>query len=615
MKQSSTRFLILFLCAFLLLLGVYAINYIGYLITAICTICLLSIVVLVILEIKGIKKLVAKSVNRYSVAALVCIVALFLVFSIFYMKKTELIFFDEQIYQSIALNIVKHGNAELCLYGTAGLKNCYSNGLGYDPVGYPFIIALAFRFFGAGISTAYNLEILFGAFAIILVFLLASVLSGRKDIGVLSAVIFTLIPEFFIWAKTPANPNLPFTVFLLLTTFFFFLFMKIMDKKSLALFFSSLALTAYIRVEALLLIPLFLFVFLFFGSKEIKKTFRLRIGLLGRINSDTMLQVLLALFILAIIPEIYVIIITKPLLSANAGPFLSTNASLFSLQYLQNNILTNGSFLLGFVKIYPIIFLPAVTVFAIIGVLCLLVDKRKTKGLTALVFSLLLFIVYFIFYGLYFSGSVLLGGSVRFLLVIYPPLAIMAAFGISGSARYIYLIAKRISGDKINKNAVVALACTGIVAVFFVLPFLYAVPFLRNPNYNYTDFPLKLNGTTENSIYTMNYANRSLAFIDNNYDLVPNNCLVLSEAPYLWYTLNRSSVSLDLLNSSENIGIGNYSCYVLDYDYWCSYPIGAAECNSSLGKYDLRVLANENNGNLPNFTLYQIMNLTNSTKR
>lgn len=607
------RILMLLAFGFGLLLILYSLLYAGYLITAICAIALCAIIALALVQAREVKSLIFRNLDKYTIIALALIVLFFVIFSTSFLRNTELIFFDEQIYQGMALNILAHGNAALCLYGTANLRNCYLSGLGFDPAGYPFILAVAFKIFGFGASTAYGIEILFGALSIIFVFLLASGLTERKDIGILSAVIFALIPEVFIWSKTPANPNMPFMLFTLMTAFFFVLFLKNTNKKTLALLLTSLVLTVYIRVEALLLIPVLLSAFFILGEDGIKKTFTRRLKLLKRAAPDRLLAILLLAFLLLIIPELYLIIATKPILSANATPFLASSSKLFALQYLINNIRINTLFLFGFDTVYPIIFLSNVTIFAIIGIAYLWTDKTARNGRAVLLFLMLFFLTYFIFYGLYFSGSVLLGGSVRFLLVTYPPLSILAAFGVLAMANYISSAFKKSKTPNKNGAATVHFVCALLIAVIFIVPFLYAMPFLRNPNYNYTDFPLQLNSTTENSIYTMSYTNRSLEFIYNNYKSVPNDCLVFSEAPYLWYTLNRSSAVLDLSNSSDSVNIKDYSCYVFDYGFWCSYPIGSTSCNSFLGKYKLKVLANEQNGNLPNFTLYQILNFTNST--
>ena len=106
----------------------------------------------------------------------------------------------------------------------------------------------------------------------------------------------------------------------------------------------------------------------------------------------------------------------------------------------------------------------------------------------------------------------------------------------------------------------------------------------------------------------MAYLNRSISFINDNYLTVPNNCLVFSETPYLWYNLNRSSAipGITLLNTN----IKNYNCYIFDYSSFCSYPNISTECNKFLSQYKTKIIVSENNGNLPRFALYQVLNFS-----
>lgn len=598
---------------YFMLLAIFGISLIGYVITAVCIIASIGIVVSIIFGIGEIRRALSDNVDRYSLIVLTIVVLFFLIFSIFFMQRLELVFFDENIYQSIALNIVNHGNALTCVYGSAQLKSCFANYLGFDPNGWPFIIAGAFKFFGANISTAYDLELLIGAMSIVSVFLLASSLTQRKRLNLVAIFIFSMIPELFIWSSTPANPDLPFMMFATLTTFFFLVFIKRRTNATLALAMFSLVLTIYVKVEALLLIPIFIIAFFVMDGEQVNTTFKKKLKALanGAAIDKTALY-LLVIFLFLLIPEIYAMLATAQERMLAAAPFILANAHIFSPGYLIKNLPINTSFFFGLVSKYPIIFIANVTIFAIIGTLCLALQKRYRKNFSSLILLLCLFLGFFLFYAFYFTGSVLSGGSVRFMLVTYPAISILAAFGVFGLWDIIKAHAGKNRKRDIAKNKkldVMQFGYFALVFVFFVLPFLYAIPFLRHPNYNFEDFPVIFNGTKNQ--YLASIANSSLGFIDKNYGLVPNNCLVFSEAPYLWYGLNKSSAVLDIgnsLNSSHN----NYSCYVLDYDYWCTINEfnTSALCKTYTSKYKLKVLATQSSGLQSNFTLYQILNYT-----
>ena len=77
-----------------------------------------------------------------------------------------------------------------------------------------------------------------------------------------------------------------------------------------------------------------------------------------------------------------------------------------------------------------------------------------------------------------------------------------------------------------------------IIQIAFLTDFncLLLLCLLRKSEAGISDNP---NTTSQNDSYAMTYANKSLAFINSNYDLVPTTCLVFSPSPYIWYQLNR----------------------------------------------------------------------------
>ncbi len=592
---------------FFLFLGAFG-NLIGYMVTAVDAIALICLIAALLMAAGDIKRVFSGQLNRYAIILLCLIIVFFLVFSIFLLPKTELIFFDENIYQGVALNILHSGNALMCEYGTQYVQKCFVNQLGFDPGGWPFILAVAFKFFGIGNNTSYNLELLMGTLSIVSVFLISVILTNRKEIAIASALIFALIPELFIWSKTLANPDLPFLAFAALTVLFFLIFIKRSNKKTLFVVTSSLAFTVYLRVQALLLVPLFLVVFLTLGGHELRETFKSRIKLLfGKLFSDKRLLLILAVFLILIEPELYSMIASRQELQANAAFYLYPNTTIFSTSYISQNLSDNLSFLTGMLKDYPIIFLASITVFAAIGVIFLLLQKKYKNRFGILVLLLGLFLIYFIFFLFYFSGSVLVGVSVRYFLILYPALSILAAFGVFGLGDWLLGIMGK-NSTKIKYSIYAAL-----IFLFFVIPFTYSIPFLANPSFTYFGFPL--NNVTSKlpalNPYTNQYSKTSSDFINGNYKLVPSKCLVLSEVPSLWFMLNRSSSYLPETDIFTNSTFSGYGCYYLDYGFWCTVsPYNSTICNFYKTNYKLKLLATQNSGGSANFSLYQIINYT-----
>ena len=98
-------------------------------------------------------------INWATILIAAAVISLFVIFSLKFVSPAEQLYFDENIYQGIALNILNHGNALWCQYGSERLSACGTSLLYHDPVELSFYMALAFAAFGAGTGTAYGLEL------------------------------------------------------------------------------------------------------------------------------------------------------------------------------------------------------------------------------------------------------------------------------------------------------------------------------------------------------------------------------------------------------------------------------------------------------------------------
>lgn len=588
---------------------------IGQTVATVDTIALICLIVSVFFARKEIWAVISKQIGKNYIIILAALVLFFLIFSIFFLPKTELIFFDENIYQSIGLNILHSWDAQMCWYGTQFVHKCFYTELGFDPGGWPLMLAIAFGIFGPSNAVSYNLELLLGAASIILVFFVSAILTNRKEAGIISAAIFALIPELFIWSKTLANPDLSFMAFATLTTLFFLIFMKKKSKRTLLPVLFSMTFTTYLRVQALLLLPIFAVVFLTLGENGIKDTLKSRVKFVFAKLSDRDLLIMFIVFALLIAPELYVMIATTPELAANAVFYLYPNTKVFSASYILPGIVANVSFLAGLIRNYPLIFLPEIAVFAIIGAAALLLQKGSKNRFAILLMLLCMFFAYFVFFLFYFSGSVLVGVSVRYLLILYPSLSILGALGVLGLGDFIYGLIKprarkrSAQSDRAGKYMVYS----AIILLFFVVPFVFTIPLLRNPSFNYYGFPL--NNLTSKipalNPYTTQYAKNAYDFINDNYELVPTNCLVISETPSVWFMLNRSSGQYAQTDVFTNSSYSNYSCYYLDYGFWCAVsPYNSTVCSFFKSNYKLKLLATHSSGGANNFSLYKILNYT-----
>jgi len=582
----------------------------GYIITASI---LISLILLIASIIKGRKYITneLKGIGKHSILLLILLLLFFLSFSIIFVHPVEQLYFDENIYQGIAINILHHGNAFWCQYGTGYLTNCYASVLYHDPVEWSFFIAIAFGLFGIGTATTYNTELAIGAFSIILFFIFAYIATKRRSIAVISTLIFSLMPELYIWSRTQGVPDLPFMAFSTLSFFLFVLFMRNRNNTTFAMFASSLLLSVYMRTEGILLIGIFIILFLVsnFGIKKESIKAKLRV-IKNAINTNTNLLIILLVFMLLLLPQIYFIAVES--INPQYGQPQGGISSVFSISNFENNFPQNVNFLSGEyndASFYPTMFPSFITALAILGIVALLFARKYKYRVSILALTALWFLTYFLFYSFFYAGSALFGVDVRFMLQVVPSISLLAGMGIVFASEFlgflgISIIKKFKKQDEIKQKNVkgkIVLASAVIIVIVLVLyPFLGFIPLITiSPN----------NMVQQAVIYP------AMSFFYNNYNKVPSNCLVFSFTPDIWYEVGRASAQIGYLGSTNPSFINfekQYSCYVLDFGYWCLVPpYNSTTCIYDMSQYKTKPLAT---GTIPNTSkvtgYYLILNYT-----
>lgn len=562
--------------------------FIGFIFTFAIAAALISLISSTILFRKELQSILSKSVNKQTLFCLVIISAFFLIFSLLYVHPVEQLYFDENIYQGIAMNILAHGNALWCQYGTGFVNTCFNNAIYHDLIGYPFLLAISFAIFGIGVQTAFATQLFVGLLSIIFFFLLSSVLFEKKSAVIASTIAFALIPQIFIWSRTQAIPDLALMAFATLTFFFFILFSRRQSIYSFAAFASSLCLTAYMRIEGILLVPIFFVLLFTYGEEGIVGTLKSRISLaVDQINNNTKLLVLGLIFLLLLLPDFYYIAlqISNPSYGQDY-----TNQQVFSFSNFMNNINPNIGFFLGtYNQIYqfPLVFPWETTALAVAGMLLIGISKMKNKW-GMLLLLLIWAVAYHLFYDFFYAGAATFGVDDRFMLQLVPPLSLLAGVAIS----QVYEFA-----DKKSKVKVLGVAMYAVLIIAgLIVPFIMLIP-------NITLLPQNMPQQTV--IYD------ALSFFYSNYNSVPSNCLVFTFTPDLWYEVGRSAAQIDYINSNNAQFLNdtkNYTCRVIDYGYWCSVPpYKGTTCNTLTQNYNLIPLATHNNtARNENFAFYQI---------
>lgn len=587
---------------------------IGYALATVFAAALVGLLISVWFARKDIKAVLAPSFNIYSLIAIVAIIAFFVAFELMFVSPTSQLYFDENIYQGIALNILNHFNAVWCQYGTGYVKQCFINQVYHDPVEGSFYIAMAFAVFGIKLSTAYGLELFEGALFILGVFLASSVLLQRKDFAVLATAVFALMPELFIWARTQADFDLTFGMLAAFAVFFFLVFQRRSNLRTLAAFSFALLMAVFARNEGIMLIPLFAIAALTFGDAGIRKTFGKRLkAAVSAIDSNTGALLLLLVFVVLLIPQIYYLSLQffSPSYGQPAGQ------GILSIANFKSNLTPNVRYFLGgfnTIGFFPAVFPEVTTILAIVGVLLFAFDERHKGRFGILLLAGLWFLAYWLFYTFFYAGSATYGVDVRFMLQTMPAISIFAGLGImeiafllsdpKRSPKALFLGAQPHS---VPANYEAKIRKRSYILAIVIFAALIAYPFTMLIH-EITLTPQEM--PQQSVIHT------AVDFIYNNYQVIPSQCVVFTFTPDMFEEFNRSAAEIGYLNGNSSVmNITKlFPCEIFDYGYWCVVPPNYnTTCANILGEYNLKPLATQNSGSgysPSNVTLYQIENYT-----
>ncbi len=564
----------------------------GYMLTLVYILMLAGFILSLFLFRKDIRKAIGKKITKNSLIALFFILLFFVIFLAMFVHPLEQLYFDENIYQGIAMNILKNGNAFWCQYGSAYLNQCGASTVYHDPVEWSFYIALAFAVFGIGTSTAYGIQMAAGVLLIISVFLLASSMKGSRA-GTLAALAIAIMPEVLIWSRAQAVPDLAFAAFATLSFFFFTLFAENKRSSLLIPFLLSLGIAIYMRTEGFLLLPLFLVLFFIYGKGPVRQNFAEAVKWLSAlVNADERSMFSLVMFLLLLIPQAYYI--SGQLASPQFG---QGSTGLFSIANFKNNAPTNIDYLLGNfnnTSFYPAAFPAEATILAVIGIAVLIVAGVRRNNNFAIIGLLgLWFLAYFLFYAFFYAGGATYGVDSRMMLQTHPQIAIFSAIGIVEIAGFLGAVRKSkkekrsrkiASSRKIRK----ALMYVAYAAFITVMAYVFLI-FLPQTT--------MLPGNAPQQSVILPATN----FIESNYSVVPADCLVFSFTPDIWYEAGRPSAQIGYLSSTNQSFMSfekSYRCFVLDYGYWCLVPpFHSSTCATDSNRYNVSVLGTSSIGN------------------
>ncbi len=472
------------------------------------------LIIAFIFSFKHIKKIFSEIENKY-LFLLLFLSVLGVCATAFIAPRTHRIFYDEDIYNSIAQNIAHHKKAVMCNEGYYENNELRVIAEEYNkqPPGYPYLISVIFRTFGTNELFTFLLNnILFGLMVII-VFLISFLLFKDIFASFIACLSYILIPVNLQWFNTCAvEPSTAFfTGLAVLATLIY-----IRDKKTINLLFvvTSLAFSLNFRTESFLVVVLVGSIYLIKNPGIFKEKKFYTFG------------ILLLFLSTAIILHLYSV----------KGQSWGAEGAKVSLSYLPYNFATNLWFYFSN-KEFPIIF----SIFAVIGFS--FYNKGNTRDKILLLGWFLTFWGAFLFF---YAGSYRFsdGLSIRFSLLSYVPLAIFVGVGVSfiGAS-----LEKKIKPIRI------------ISILLIILSFTWFLPFIRS----------KTRGESElcriDRKYAMEFA-----------QLLPPNSIIYTHNPNMFLINKKSAIQTS--SETYNPGVVERHLYLfkggvyVHYNYWSDVP-------------------------------------------
>lgn len=461
-----------------------------------------------------------------AILGLVAVLAFGLVF--FVAPRTHRIYYDESIDLNIGQSIAYTGRAQMINFAEirSGELNVRQGEYNKQPNSYPFLLSLVYRLFGCSEGLSFLFNNLVFVLTALTIFGIAQTAFGDFKTGVYASLLWIVIPQNILWHNT-TSVEASNTLFLALA---FFLALRAARAGSLRLYYLAAVagcFAAQFRMESFLILPLLLIVAALgdrqaFGERKLYYAVPLVLALLG-----------------AHAIHLYCF-------SDHAWGAVATQKT-FSLSYIGHNLMTNGGFLLDG-KGFPVL----LTLFAVLG---LLAKRFVPERLMLLGWFALFWGIFLPFY----AGSYSYGADVRFSLMAFPPLAVLAARGLAvldeAAKRYLKVAAP-------------------LAASLIVVAFLAYAPKAR-------------------TVGQEAWAARADHFYAREMlKAVPDNGLIFTHNPSMFLFWGRSAAQASNLGAYDEIGLrglrDNFpGGLYFHFNFWCnvSDPLQRSFCQSILERF------------------------------
>jgi hypothetical protein len=312
--------------------------------------------------------------------------------------RTHRIYYDEDIYENVAQNILWTGRAQMCNDGTieADSFRCDAWEYNKEPNAFPFLLSLVFRFTGVSESAAHALNHVVFAVGAASLFWIASMLFGGILAGIGAALVYSLTPQNLLWGATvAAEPGS--AAFAAVAASAMVLFCRRPSWRTGLFAGSALAFASQFRPESGLILVVAAAIVLLLSPSLLRRR--------------TLWATALLTFTL-LVPQL------AHTWAVRDERWGATEGGKFSLEFAKTNLGPNVDYYTGGGD-FPRIF----TALALLG---LVRPGRRRESASVLLWFLLFFGIFVPFY----AGSYRYGADVRFSLMSATPLAVLAGAGL-----------------------------------------------------------------------------------------------------------------------------------------------------------------------------------------
>ncbi len=446
----------------------------------------------------------------------------------FVAPRTNRIYYDEQIYESIGQNLADLHLAQMCNDGNVeyGSLQCASGEYNKEPYGYSYLLSLAYRVFGVHEQSASVMNTLFATALVWVVFFATTALTGHARAGGYAALVIALIPDQLRWAHTAAaEPSAAFACACAVMTAL--AFVRLRTTACLWWMVVATVFAAQFRPECILVVPVVAAICLIYAPDEFLRARLWSVALAG--------------FVLAT-PHI-------GHLAAVRHEGWGTSGNRLSLAFLAPNLRTNGGFYLWDAR-FPVAFAGLA--------LMALIPWRRTRGV-------LIGSIYFLpFWGIFlffYAGSYNYGADDRFSLMTYPPLAILAGIGL-------WKCAEALESYRRGPGS------TWIVAGLVAAQFLWYMPVVR---------------AVGEEAWA---ARADVSFARSAASSLPANSVVLTHNPNMFHLWGQSAAQASLAAGNpgyaKNVLAPRYAGGLFfHWNFWCNVadPVQQSFCTDLLARF------------------------------